>query len=472
MDCCDAFLLGILADNSPISPAETISLTHWWHANRRGDEGLTDFLTRHEVLIPDAPRLLHFMRHGYVTFTGAGHLFTSKGAEKARRHLQSLTESIGDGRARDVPGCGPAVECFTVTEHKVIEPVRTAPERPTGDPSQHRSRRIEAGQVLGKCLLLDEIGRGGSSIVFRGFHQGLQVPVAVKVLLVEGNEIPPSSLFQLQHEARLLARLKHPHIVGVLDFDSEADVPYLVLEYVDGISLSELIRHSGRLCWDRALRVGLQIAEALAAAHRLGIIHRDIKPANILIHREGHAKLADLGLAVVRADEPLPDHRRTSLGVAGTVAYMAPEQATGSAEVDHRSDIYALGATLYHAVTGQVPFLGRTRAEVLRKHAEEPLPSPEGIVPGLNPSLSRVLCRMLAKRPEERFSSYDELIACFTSLLKSFTPGSASTDLSSHPAPRPVDPPPPSFAAVPRWWREWSARLDRWLRLGRGRDGP
>lgn len=470
MDCCDAFLLGLLADHSPITPAETIALTHWWQKDRLADEGLTRFLTRQQVLVPEADQVLRFMRQGYVTFTDAFSLFAPHGVEKARRHLgptnRASGKAFGDKPVTLQPSTSvPSLECFTVTEHNAVcpHPGLPHPDLPESPwPRTGRGRRtspVEAGQMLGKCLLLDEIGRGGSSVVFRGFHQGLQVPVAVKVLLTDDADLSEHALVQFRQEARLLARLRHPHIVGVLDFESDAELCYLVLEYVDGVSLNDLIRHCGRLCWDRVAGLGLQVAEALAAANRLGIIHRDIKPANILIHREGHVKLADLGLAVVRRDGDSLRTASEALSIAGTVAYMAPEQGTASAPVDHRSDIYALGATLYHAVTGRMPFVGTTRAEVLRKHAEEMLIPPHRLVPDLNASFSQILCRMLAKDPRDRFAGYDELIAALKSivnpaLLQSDRTGPMGRD---GPAPETQEP-----SRMRLWWEEWLAWLESW----------
>jgi predicted Ser/Thr protein kinase len=465
VDCCDAFLLGLLADNSPITPAETIALTNWWQKDRLDDEGLAHFLTRQQVLVPEADHMLRFMRQGHVTLPDAFPLFAPHGVEKARRHLGPVSrasgETFSDQPVAPQPSTSvPSFECFTVTEHNAVQPHLDWSEPPVPRPGRERRRGpVEAGQVLGKCLLLDEIGRGGSSVVFRGFHQGLQVPVAVKVLLADDADLPEHALVQFRQEARLLARLRHPHVVGVLDFESTVELCYLVLEYVDGVSLHDLIRHCGRLCWDRVARLGLQVAEALAAANRLGIIHRDIKPANILIHRDGQAKLADLGLAVVRRGEECLRTPGEAVSIAGTVAYMAPEQGTASAPVDHRSDIYALGATLYHAVTGRMPFVGRTPAEVLRKHAEAMLIPPHRLVPDLNPSFSQTLCRMLAKNPQDRFASYDELIAALKSVVNpTLLPLDRTEPTRRHdPATETQEP-----SRMRLWWQEWSAWLERW----------
>lgn len=262
----------------------------------------------------------------------------------------------------------------------------------------------EVGQILGKCLLTERIGHGSSGAVFRARHQTLNIPVAVKVLHIAGD----SGIYrQLKSEARLLAQLNHPNIVRVWDFEDDPAMPYLVLEYIEGPNVAELIQQNGRLSAATAIRIAAQVASGLAAAQNVGIVHRDVKPGNILLARDGNAKLADLGLAVfVDREKGNP----AGPGLAGTVAYMPPEQAMATGAVDHRSDIYSLGASLYHMVTGQIPFQGSTRMEVILKHAKEaPLP-PRDLAPDLPESLSDLILKMMAKSPGERFQSYDELI--------------------------------------------------------------
>jgi hypothetical protein len=160
-------------------------------------------------------------------------------------------------------------------------------------------RTLEIGSVLGKCLLTELVGQGASGVVYRALHKTLNIPVAVKVLQIEGGGVDPAVVLQFRAEARLLARLSHPNIVRVLDFEDDVRFPYLVLEYVEGLSLAELISQSGRVRTDRAVRVIVQICEGLSAARKLGVVHRDVKPANILLGKEGSAKLADLGLWTV-----------------------------------------------------------------------------------------------------------------------------------------------------------------------------
>ncbi|VTS06028.1 serine/threonine-protein kinase [Tuwongella immobilis] len=270
---------------------------------------------------------------------------------------------------------------------------------------------IETGQLLGKCLLTEKIGQGGTGIVFRAVHQSLNISVAVKVLSSAMDHTEQTQIRQFRSEARLLAQLNHPHIVRVWDFEETPACTFLVLEYVEGLSLAELIQQSGRLRLDRAVETILQIVDGLSAALRMGIVHRDIKPANILLTRDGVAKLADLGLAVLVSEGDSDQGVVSNSGdrMAGTIAYMAPEQAVSGSQIDHRADIYALGCTFYHVLTGVLPFEGRSRIEVLYKHSRETARPAHELVSELRPEVSAVLSRMMAKDPKDRYQSYTEL---------------------------------------------------------------
>ena len=228
-------------------------------------------------------------------------------------------------------------------------------------------------------------------------------------------------LDSLRNEAQLLARFNHPNLVRIYDIDEEAAFPFLVLEYVDGLSLYDILAHVGRLRVDRAIRIVTCVVEGLSAAYRkMGLVHRDIKPGNILLAREGCVKLADLGLAMT-TDTWSSNSSLNSSVLAGTAAYMAPEMCT-SGEVDMRSDIYSLGATFYHAIVGEMPFKGKNRMEVMLKHTREMPVPPHQVVSGLHISASDVILKMMAKNPMERHQDYEELLED----LKRVQTGSAS----------------------------------------------
>ncbi len=280
------------------------------------------------------------------------------------------------------------------------------PERTVGPPGAARPGRPDSlpaiGSVLGKYRLTGYLGEGTTSRVYRGRHLRLPLEVAVKVFR-DGVWRDPAALAQLRDEASLLAGLNHPNVIRLWDFDDEGPHPYLVTELVDGRTLAGLMRDSGPLLPDWAIFLALQVVDGLEAALRVGVIHRDVKPANILLAKDGVAKLADLGTAITLG------RTRADGGLAGTAAYMAPEQARGEAGVDHRADIYSLGATLYHAVGGRIPFTGRSAAEVIVKHALS-APAPlHDVAPGVPPAVSGVVARMLAKAPADRYATYAAL---------------------------------------------------------------
>jgi serine/threonine protein kinase len=204
--------------------------------------------------------------------------------------------------------------------------------------------------IAGRYSLDREIGRGGMGAVWLGRDEVLGRPVALKrVGMAPGGTSP--DLLRAEREAKLAARLNHPHVVAVFDFVREGDTQWLVMEYVEGVTLAELVRRDGPLEPDRAAPILGDVADALAAAHGAGIVHRDVKPSNILVSRTGQVKLSDFGIARAEADASLT---QTGL-VTGSPAYLAPEVASGQTATD-ASDVWSLGATLYHALAGQAPY--------------------------------------------------------------------------------------------------------------------
>ena len=204
--------------------------------------------------------------------------------------------------------------------------------------------------IAGRYSLDREIGRGGMGAVWLGRDEVLGRQVAVKrVGMAPGGSSP--DLLRAEREARLAARLNHPHVVAVFDLVDEDDAQWLVMEYVEGSTLAELVREQGALPPDRAARIIVQAAEALAAAHEAGIVHRDVKPSNILVTPDGQVKLSDFGIARAEADASLT---QTGL-VTGSPAYISPEVASGRQATD-LSDVWSLGATLFHALAGAPPY--------------------------------------------------------------------------------------------------------------------
>ena len=275
-------------------------------------------------------------------------------------------------------------------------------------------------RMIGKCRIEHEIGRGGMGAVYLGHHTRLDVPVAVKVLPPHIAESDPEFVHRFVREARLAARIRHPNIVSVLDVDQEQETGqyYIVQEYVAGGSLKDLL-DEGPMETDRATEIVLGVAEALNAAAKYDIIHRDIKPDNIMLTTDGTAKLADLGLAKSTTDDA---GMTMTSAVMGTPAYMAPEQVESTSSVDARADIYSLGATFYHMVTGKRPFSGPTPASIMLKHLQEPLSAVRDVKADVPEPVAAIIEKMLAKNPAERFQTAAELVTALKSVGEGQTP--------------------------------------------------
>jgi serine/threonine-protein kinase len=213
-------------------------------------------------------------------------------------------------------------------------------------------------------------------------------------------------LERFRREARAVARLSHPHIVGVIDAGEDEQRPYIVLEYIEGETLKERIRRLGRLPIDEAIAYAIEIARALGCAHANHIVHRDIKPQNVLIDGEGSAKVTDFGIARSLQDEGLTADGR----VLGTTDYVSPEQALGQ-EVEGQSDLYSLGVVLYEMLTGEVPFGGESQVAVAMKHVREDLPDVQTRRPEVSATLAAVLDRMTEKDVDRRYRGVETLVA-------------------------------------------------------------
>ncbi|MGE0431000.1 MAG: protein kinase, partial [Planctomycetota bacterium] len=258
------------------------------------------------------------------------------------------------------------------------------------------------GTKMGRFMLDEALGEGATSITYRAFHPALGVPVAVKVFKRGSNM--PGVVDQFVREARLLARIDHPAIVRVIDVDHDGGTPYIVFEYVGAMTLEEAVGAFGGLDARRVARIGARLAAGLGAAHKLGVLHRDIKPANILVRKDGQPRLADFGLAL------LGDHDREARGqIVGTPAYMAPEVVVQSGTIDHRADMYSLGATLWHAAVGHPPFPRGDVTQMLLAHVNDEPQEICEVDPYFDEELSDVIMRLLSKRPDERYRDWESV---------------------------------------------------------------
>ncbi|AWM38070.1 Serine/threonine-protein kinase PrkC [Gemmata obscuriglobus] len=290
-----------------------------------------------------------------------------------------------------------------------------------GDANVPAALRAVAGYRL-----LRQIGQGGMSAVYHSYDVVTDRPVAVK-LLADHLAGQPEFVGRFYREARLSRVLEHPAVVQgyASGFDPEVSKHYLVLEYIDGPTAHGALVRLGRLPVGMVVRIGIDIAQALAFLHERQYIHRDVKPDNILLHPSGGAKLADLGLAKRLND----DSQLTAVNQGvGTTYYMPYEQAVNANLVDGRSDIFALGATLYHLLTGEVPFSGATHDEVIREKAHGSFRPVRALVPGVPAAVANLVDSMLACDPRARVQRADELVRALdatglATTLPSFTHG-------------------------------------------------
>ena len=273
------------------------------------------------------------------------------------------------------------------------------------------------GATIGNYQIKSKLGEGGMGSVYMAEHPLIGKRVALKILHAEfsSKEDVVKRFFQ---EAKAVNDIQHPNIVDIVDYGvisspQGQSTVYFIMEFLDGPSLADLIRNEAPLAPERALSIGLQIADALGACHKAGVVHRDLKPDNILLIPRGRerdfVKVLDFGIAKLTGDQKVSVRTRTGL-LMGTPAYMSPEQCEGSATVDHRTDVYALGILLYEMLSGQVPFQGETYGQILLQHLTQvptPLSMTRGVIP---PHVEAVVLKALEKVPDARYQTMDELM--------------------------------------------------------------
>jgi serine/threonine-protein kinase len=259
----------------------------------------------------------------------------------------------------------------------------------------------------GRYQIRRRIARGGMAEVFLAHDRMLDRPVALKVLFQELST-DPNFVERFRREAQAAANLSHPNIVSIYDWGEENGTYFIVMELIDGRPLSTLLKNEGTLLADRAADIGAAVASALAFAHKNGVVHRDVKPGNVLIDSTGNVKVADFGIA--RAKDNVDDNLTQTGAVMGTATYFSPEQAQGWG-VDARSDIYSLGIVLYEMVCGKPPFTGSNPVAVATKHVSDQPPQPRSINPNLSAAFESIILTCLAKDPDDRYASADDLRA-------------------------------------------------------------
>ncbi|RPI92868.1 MAG: serine/threonine protein kinase [Chloroflexi bacterium] len=283
------------------------------------------------------------------------------------------------------------------------------------------------GITLGKYRILEPLGRGGMAQVYKAYHPQLDRYVAVKILrsdLVESNEF----LARFRHEAHAVSGLRHANIVQVFDFDMQDDYYYMVMELLEGDTLRTLLNNyrvrNQRVPLAESVRILKDVLNGLSYAHAEGIIHRDIKPANIMLTKKEQAVLTDFGIAQIVGNT----QHTVSGALMGTLSYMAPEQGFQGI-CDSRSDIYSLGIVLYEMLTGYTPFDADTPLAILMKHLNDPLPLPTQVDPTIPHSLETIVLKALAKDPDDRFQSAQEMFKALENVEKDLSMEERSTVL-------------------------------------------
>lgn len=270
-------------------------------------------------------------------------------------------------------------------------------------------------KAFGEYVLLERLDESGGGRIYKAKHRTLRRVVALKMLAPELTDTP-ARVERFHRKVKILARLSHPNLVAAYDAGVRGGVHYLAMEYVDGQDLARLLKRHGPLPPGHAVSYVVQAAAGIGHAHRHGIYHRNVKPGNLMVTRQGVVKVIGLGLARIDL-EALPEDMSmgpelTAPGeVMGTPDYMAPEQGLDSSRADHRADIYALGCTLFALLTGRPPYPEKSPIKKILAHRDHPIPSLYASRPDVPAALDAVFRKMLAKRPEDRQQSMDEVTA-------------------------------------------------------------
>jgi hypothetical protein len=455
----DRFVMDLFRQSGDWTPLELETMAYVYQRHNQGNEELVQLLIRVKVFQRTAIQVVKMMQAGQLKPPHLSFLFQSNGAALLRNSLKVESERkvVREARMQADPeappsaivshfatpasasttALGPMGSQTRMTGTKSSADLTIAP---TNSLSVGGSRIVgpgetpRVGMVLGKCLLTGLLGQGGNGKVFSGLHQTLNMQVAIKVLTVDASELAHEQIEKLASEARLLAQLNHPNVIRCIDYDN-SPIPYVTMEYVEGLSLADLIEQTGGLRVPRTADIMIQVARGLAAAWDVGMVHRDIKPGNILMTKTGIAKVTDMGLAFRSTETEPPSSSPPVLGAPiGTCGYISPEQVVNDSKVDFRTDIYSLGATFYHAITGRLPFPSKSPRQMLMMHMNQPVHPPHLVAPGVvDEETSAVICRMMEKNPDDRYSSYDELIAELIPLAQGVSSSVSNTNTPGKP---------------------------------------
>ncbi len=306
---------------------------------------------------------------------------------------------------------------------------------------------FRVGETIGPYKIVAQIGQGGMATIFKAYQSNLDRYVALKVMHPALKE-DRSFVMRLQREATVIAKLSHPNIVAVHDFREYEGIPFLVLQYIEGKTLKEVLQQQ-KLNTQQILNIICPVADALSYAHARGVLHRDVKPSNILIDNEGHVYLSDFGLArIAQSGESTASQDM----MIGSPHYLSPEQAK-SEPVDVRTDVYSLGVVLYEMFVGRVPFKAETTYATILAHINDPPPLPRSLNPRVPPAVEQVLLKALAKNPNERYPTVREMMRALENAVRGprevDEPAAPIPLIEYKPSPDVVTPSPQARVATP-----------------------
>jgi serine/threonine protein kinase len=280
------------------------------------------------------------------------------------------------------------------------------------------SRLPEVGDIIDKYEIKAVLGKGATATVYKAFHLFLRIEVALKVLspqlILSDSTIQEKFIDEAVHSAKF----SHHNLIRIFDADRRGNYTYIVMEYITGKTVEEYIKEQGALKPLNVLKIIIDLCKVLESVSKSGLIHRDIKPGNIMINNNSEVKLADFGLAKI-IDEP-EKYQTISGKIYGTPYYMSPEQFTDSNNVDFRADMYSLGATVYHMVTGKLPFDTNSIQKIIYMHFNETPVSPDKVSSKISAEFAAVIMKLMEKKPEDRYQSYTELINDLKKVVQSY----------------------------------------------------
>jgi serine/threonine-protein kinase len=328
--------------------------------------------------------------------------FLREGMTEMRKGAAATTAGGGGGT---LPGAGPGG-------------ASAGPDAPTLQIQQPaKGAAMQRGDVFAdRYEILGTLGKGGMGVVYRARDRQLDEVVALKLLRPEALATDKTLLERFKQEIKLARRITHRNVLRTHDFGETGGVPFISMEYLEGVTLKDLVRNRGALPLGVGLSIAKQMCHGLGAAHETGVVHRDIKPQNMLILPEtGELKIMDFGISRVSSVEPGTSGLTTAGTVMGTPDYMPPEQAQGR-QADFRSDIYSLAVVFFETFTGTLPFKGDNPMAVVVAHIQQPAPKPRSVNPKLSPELEALILKGLAKDPAKRWQTTDELLEALSAL--------------------------------------------------------